>query len=236
MAEQINILLIEDDPAIIKFLRPTLEKHISEDKHFNLTVVETASAALEQLTAVAPEVILLDLGLPDMEGLQLLRRLRESTDVPVLVISARNQERDKVLSLDLGADDYLTKPFGTAELLARIRVALRHKERSKLAALPIFSYEGLHVDLVHHQVNLNGEEIKLTPIQYDLLAVLVRNVGKVVTRQQLIRAVWGSVDHDKLDSLRIYIFQLRQKLEDDPARPKYLRTESGIGYRLHGGD
>lgn len=231
MTGKISVLLIEDDPAIIKFLRPTLEK-----LHFKITVANTATAALEQLTTLAPDIILLDLGLPDMEGLQLLRRLRESTNVPVIVISARDQERDKVLSLDLGADDYLTKPFGTAELGARIRVALRHKERSNLTVQSIFCYENLRIDLVHHQVSLNNEEIKLTPIQYDLLAILARNAGKVVTRQQLIREVWGSVDNDKLDSLRIYIFQLRRKLEIEPARPKYLRTESGVGYRLYYGD
>jgi two-component system, OmpR family, KDP operon response regulator KdpE len=225
------VLLIEDEPQMRRFLVSTLRAH-------DYQVVEASSAreGLAQAAGRNPEVILLDLGLPDLDGLEVTREIRRSTHTPIIVLSARGQEHDKVTALDLGADDYLTKPFGVSELLARLRVALRH------SALPpgmqgelVFTAGELRVDLERRQVFRGDEEVHLTPTEYKLLATLIRHAGKVVTHRQLLHEVWGANYTDQSHYLRVYMAQLRHKLERDPTRPRILTTEPGIGYRLRDG-
>lgn len=222
------ILVIEDDPQIRRFLRATL---IDEGYHY--LDATTGQEGLRQVGMQHPDLIILDLGLPDLDGLEVTRRLREWTATPIIVLSARNQERDKVNALDAGADDYLTKPFGTSELLARLRVALRHAiQAAQGSDAPVFTSGDLRVDLAHRQVFVGVQEIHLTPIEYKLLLVLVQYAGKVVTRKQLLHDVWGPSYVDEMHYLRVYMGQLRHKLEADPTRPRYLITEPGVGYRL----
>jgi len=222
------ILLIEDEPQMRRFLRVTLQSH-----GYRLIEVPTAQEGLMQATTRNPDVILLDLGLPDMDGIDVTMRFREWSEVPIIIISAREQEEDKIKALDAGADDYLTKPFGAGELLARIRVALRHETlRQTGQKEPVFVVDDLKVDLATRQVFLNDKEIHLTPIEYRLLSVLIKNVGKVVTHAHLLKEVWGPVYTEQQQYLRVYMAQLRRKLETDPARPKFLINEPGIGYRL----
>ena len=222
------ILVIEDDVQIRRFLRTTLTSN-----GYRLLEATTAGEGLKQAGLHHPDVILLDLGLPDLDGLDVTRRLREWILTPIIVVSAREQERDKVSALDAGADDYLTKPFGTSELLARIRVALRHGLRAMQGdEEPVFAVGGLQVDLVHRQVSVDGTEVHLTPMEYKLLTTLVRYAGKVVTRHQLLKEVWGPSYAGEDHYLRVYMGQLRHKLEADPTRPHYLITEPGVGYRL----
>jgi two-component system KDP operon response regulator KdpE len=224
----VMVLLIEDESPMRRVLRAVLRAN-------EYAVVEAGSAreGLMQAAGRNPDVILLDLGLPDRDGLEVTRELREWTNAPIIIISARGQEQDKVMALDLGADDYLTKPFTEGELLARIRVALRH------AALPadgppdsIFETGDLHVDLLRREVLKGRDEVHLTPTEYKLLATLIRNAGKVVTHGQLLKEVWGANYRDQTHYLRVYMGQLRHKLEEDPARPRILTTEPGVGYRL----
>lgn len=228
MTESMNILVIEDEAPIRRFLRATLGS-----SGYRLIEADTGSQGLLQAAANRPALIILDLGLPDLDGLDVTRQLREWTDIPIIVLSARGQERDKVAALDAGADDYLTKPFGVEELLARIRVALRHAERARQPmAEPVVCIDDLRIDLAAREVMLAEQAIRLTPIQYDLLAVLARHAGKVVTHTQLLREVWGPHYEQERQYLRVYMGQLRQKLERDPTRPHYLLTELGVGYRL----
>ncbi len=222
------ILLIEDEPQMRRFLRVTLQSH-----GYRLIEASTGQEGLMQATTRNPDVVLLDLGLPDMDGLEVTKQLREWSEVPIIVISARGQEEDKIKALDAGADDYLTKPFGAGELLARIRVALRHKTLLHSAQNePVFVLDGLRVDLAARQVFLNEKEIHLTPIEYRLLTVLIKNAGKVVTHTHLLKEVWGPVYGGQTQYLRVYMTQLRRKLESNPARPKFLINEPGVGYRL----
>ncbi len=222
------ILAIEDDPPIRRFLRTTLTV-----QGYELVEAPTAKDGLIQATTRNPDIVLIDLGLPDMDGLDVIRKIREWSQVPIIVLSARGGENDKVEGLDAGADDYLTKPFGVGELMARIRVALRRKERnSAQASSPVMSAGPIVVDLDKHQVTVDDVEVHLTPNEYKLLAVLLRHAGKVVTHEQLLKEVWGPSHGDESHYLRIYIHQLRQKIEKDPARPKWLQTEAGVGYRL----
>jgi two-component system KDP operon response regulator KdpE len=222
------ILLIEDEPQMRRFLRITLQSHA-----YRLTEAATAQEGLMQAATRNPDVVLLDLGLPDLDGLEVTKRLREWTQTPIIVISAREQERDKVNALDAGADDYLTKPFNAGELLARIRVALRHATRRGSGRQePIFVLQNLRVDLAQRQVFLDDKEVHLTPIEYKLLTVLVRHAGKVITHNQLLKEVWGLAHVNEVQYLRVYMTQLRHKLEGDPARPRFLMNEPGIGYRL----
>ncbi len=222
------LLLIEDEPQLRRFLRATFAAH-----GFRLIEAENGQQGLMHATGHNPDLILLDLGLPDMDGIEVVKRLREWSGTPIIVVSARGQEEDKVKALDLGADDYLTKPFAASELLARIRVALRHAaSRTKDAPATVFEAEGLKVDLAKRQVHVRGEEVHLTPIEYKLLALLVRHAGKVVTQQQVLREVWGPTQTDQTHYLRVYMGHLRRKIEADPARPKLLLTETGVGYRL----
>ena len=222
------ILLIEDEPQMRRFLRTALDAN-----DYRLVEAETAKEGLAQAAARNPDVILLDLGLPDRDGLEVARELRGWSATPIIVLSARGREEDKVRALDLGADDYLTKPFGVEELLARIRVALRH------AALPpgtgpgpVFEAGDLRVDLAARRVSRAGQEIHLTPTEYKLLTTLVRHAGKVLTHRQLLKEVWGSNYLNQSHYVRVYLGQLRQKIEADPARPRLLLTEPGVGYRL----
>ena len=222
------ILLIEDEPQMRRFLRITLQGH-----GYRLTEAATGQEGLTQAATRNPDVILLDLGLPDMDGLEVTKRLREWSHVPVIVLSAREQEDDKIRALDSGADDYLTKPFGAGELLARIRVALRHVAVQHAGTeASVFVLDNLKVDFANRQVFINDTEIHLTPIEYRLLSILIKHAGKVITHSQLLREVWGAAYADQNHYLRIYMGQLRHKLETDPARPRFLINEPGIGYRL----
>jgi two-component system KDP operon response regulator KdpE len=223
-----TVLLIEDEPQIRRFLRATLTAH-----GYRLVEATTAQDGLMQAATCQPELIILDLGLPDLDGLEVTRRLREWTTMPILVLSARGQEPDKIAALDAGADDYVTKPFGVGELLARMRVALRHVQRaSQEQDAPLFAVGDLRVDLAQRRVYVAAQEVHLTPIEYRLLTTLVRYAGKVVTHRQLLNEVWGPGYVHATHYLRVYMGQLRHKLEANPARPRYLLTEPGVGYRL----
>jgi two-component system, OmpR family, KDP operon response regulator KdpE len=221
------VVLIEDEPQIRRFLRATLT-----GEGYRLFEVSTGADALVEVAQRQPDVVVLDLGLPDMDGLEVIRRLREWSTVPVIVLSARGQERDKVAALDAGADDYVSKPFSAGELLARLRVALRHAAGAAHEEGATFKVGELQVDLLRRQVHIAGVEVKLTPIEYKLLTTLVRHVGKVLTHQQLLREVWGPSHDDQAHYVRVYMAHLRHKLEAEPARPRYLLTEPGVGYRL----
>lgn len=223
-----SILLIEDESQMRRFLRVTLQGH-----GYRLYEAVSGEQGIVEATTRNPDVILLDLGLPDVDGIEVTKRFRSWSEVPIIVISAREQEEDKVRALDAGADDYLTKPFGANELLARIRVALRHVALKQSGQKePLFILAELKVDLGKRQVFLKDREIHLTPIEYRLLTVLIRNAGKVVTHTQLLKQVWGPVYSEQTQYLRVYMTSLRRKLETDPARPKFLINEPGVGYRL----
>jgi len=227
-ADGVLVLLVEDEPQMRRVLRVALTSH-----GYRLLEADSGAAGLAAATTHAPEVILLDLGLPDMDGVEVMRRLREWTRTPVIVISARGQERDKVAALDAGADDYLTKPFGVPELLARIRVARRHRDAAAdTPEEPAFAVGELRVDIASRQVFSGGEEKRLTPTEYRLLLTLVRHAGRVVTHRQLLAEAWGEAYGTQTQYLRVYMGQLRHKLEPDPARPRYFVTEPGVGYRL----
>ena len=223
-----TVLVIDDEPQIRRFLCATLEAN-----GYQLVEAATAQEGLAYAATRQPEVILLDLGLPDLDGLEVTQRLREWTTTPIIVLSARKQEADKVAALDAGADDYLTKPFGIGELLVRIRLALRHGLHAiSEPEEPVFCVGDLRVDLARRQVYVADQEVHLTPIEYKLLTTLVRYAGKVVTHRQFLKEVWRSDATDTAHSLRVYIGQLRHKLEANPAHPRYLVTEQGVGYRL----
>ncbi len=220
------VLLVEDEAQMRRFLRATLRAH-----GFGLVEAPTAAEALAVATAQAPELILMDLTLPDGDGIDLTRRIREWSRVPIIVLSARGREADRVEALDAGADDYLTKPFGVNEMLARIRVALRHA-RAAAQPAPVLEAGALRVDLARRVVTLDGREVHLTPIEYRLLALLAQNAGRVLTHQQMLREVWGAGHTHQAHYLRVYMAALRRKIERDPARPALLQTEQGVGYRL----
>jgi two-component system KDP operon response regulator KdpE len=222
------VVLIEDEPQIRRFLRATLT-----GQGYRLFETTTGADGLVEVGSRQPDVIIIDLGLPDMDGIDVIRRLREWTAAPIIVLSARGQERDKVVALDAGADDYVSKPFGAGELLARIRVALRRTAgASHEADEAAFTVGELQVDRLRRHVSLGGTEVRLTPTEYKLLTTLIRHAGKVVTHQQLLREVWGPAHSDQAHYVRIYMAHLRHKLEAEPARPRYLLTEPGVGYRL----
>lgn len=222
------ILLIEDELQMRRFLRITLQS-----QRYRVIEASTANEAMLQAASRNPDIVLLDLGLPDMDGLEVTKRLREWTQTPIIVISAREQEQDKVKALDAGADDYLTKPFNANELLARIRVASRHSLRTRSGRPePVFAFGSIRVDLSLRQVFLDDKEVHLTPLEYKLLMVLIRHAGKVVTHRQLLADVWGQAHTNEVQYLRVYMTQLRHKLEKDPARPRFFMNEPGVGYRL----
>jgi len=221
------ILLIEDEPQVRRFLRVTLQS-----QGYALIETSTGREGLTQATAHNPDVILLDLGLPDLDGLQVLGRIREWSQTPVIILSAREKEKDKIRALDAGANDYLTKPFSAGELLARIRVALRHQGIKAGLSEPVFVLDTLRVDLAKRRVFLKESEIHLTPIEYKLLAYLVKNAGKVIMHKQLLEEVWGPAYANQVHYVRIYMGMLRHKLEEDPSRPRFFMNEPGVGYRL----
>ena len=222
------VLVVEDEPQMRKFVRIALESH-----DYRVLEAQTGAEGISQAAAYTPDALLLDLGLPDIDGLEVTRRVREWSTVPILVISARGQEESKVRVLDAGADDYLTKPFGAGELMARLRVALRHAARSKEAPSAVVSIgDEIEVDLVKRRVVVRGAEVHLTPIEYKLLTTLAKHAGLVMTHRQLLERVWGPGHAHQMQYLRVYMTQLRHKLELHPARPRYLTTEPGIGYRL----
>jgi two-component system, OmpR family, KDP operon response regulator KdpE len=226
------VLVIEDEPQMRRFLRGALRAH-----QYQVVEAATAREGLAQAAGRNPDVVLLDLGLPDVDGLQVTREMRRSSRTPIIVLSARGQEHDKVTALDLGADDYLTKPFAVSELLARIRVALRHSALPPgSGADPTFRAGEVRVDLIGRKVFLRDEEAHLTPTEYKLLTTLIRHAGRVVTHRQLLQEVWGANYGDQTHYLRVYMAQLRHKLEQDPTRPRLLTTEPGVGYRLSEGD
>jgi two-component system KDP operon response regulator KdpE len=223
-----RVLVIEDEAKIRKFLRAALEAH-----HYDFAEAATAKDGILQASLRPPDLVILDLGLPDMDGLEVTRRIREWSQVPILVLSARGDESDKVAALDAGADDYITKPFGVGELAARIRVALRHESQGKGGADgPVFEARGLRIDLASRQVQAAGRDVRLTPTEFRLLAFMAKHAGKVLTHQQMLTEVWGPTHANETQYLRVYMGQLRRKLETDPAQPRFLLTEPAIGYRL----
>jgi two-component system KDP operon response regulator KdpE len=219
-----RILVVDDEPAIRRFLRVSLTAR-------GYTIYEAADgeSALQAVFSHRPDLLILDLGLPDLDGVQVTRSLREWTQIPIIILSVREQEADKISALDAGADDYLTKPFGLGELLARIRAALRHLAAT--ASEPVFREGGLCVDLTRRLVTVDEREIQLTPTEYDLLRILVMNAGKVLTHGQLLHKVWGE-GYEDMHLLRVNISNLRRKIEPDAGRPTYIHTEPGVGYRL----
>ncbi len=222
---EIRILVVDDERSIRRFLNVSLQAH-------GYVVYEAVNGqqALDDVAIQRPDLVILDLGLPDMDGATVTRKLREWTRVPIIILSVREHENDKITALDAGADDYLTKPFSVGELLARIRVALRHATPAE--NLPVFKIDELTVDLTRRQVSRAGKEIVLTPTEYDLLRIMIQHAGKVLTHHQLLDLVWGSAYTKETHLLRVNISNLRQKIEPDPARPHYILTELGVGYRL----
>jgi len=223
-----TILVIEDEPSLQKFLRVTLES-----QNYNVIEAARGEEGLRHASVAQPDLIILDLGLPDVDGIEVTRRLRAWTAIPIIIVSARGKEQDKVAALDAGADDYLTKPFGVGELLARLRVTMRHLSVAKAdTGDSVFEVGGLRVDLGRREVSVGGKAVRLTRNEFRLLGVLVKNPGRVMTHRQLLREVWGPGSAEENHYLRVYMNQLRQKLEAEPARPRYLLTEPGVGYRL----
>lgn len=220
-----RILLVDDEPSIRNLLKNTLQAN-----DFETEEAENGNLAIKKAMDFHPHLIILDLGLPDMDGLEVLKKLREWTTIPIIILTVTDAEEIKVQLLDAGANDYLTKPFGVPEFLARVRVALR--SHNAVEATPIFTSEDLEVDLNNHSVKLNGENIKLTTTEYALLSNLVRNHGRVVHQAQLLKDIWGPNAGDQFHYLRIYIGQLRKKIEGNPSSPKHIITEPGIGYRI----
>ncbi len=223
--EKLRVLAVDDEMAIRRFLRTSLTA-----EGFEMHEAATGEQALALVAKDRPDLVLLDLGLPDLDGVEVTRRLREWSQVPIIIISVRDREADKIRALDEGADDYLTKPFGLGELLARIRAALRHSK--PIEDQPVFMSGELLVDFAKRIVKLNGKELQLTPTEYGLLRMLAGNLGKVITHRQLLREVWGPAYEQDTHLLRVHMSNLRQKIEKDAARPEYIVTEPGVGYRF----
>jgi two-component system, OmpR family, KDP operon response regulator KdpE len=226
MTRTVRILIVDDEPSIHRFLKPALAA-----AGYNVLSAMDAASGLRSLAQDAPDVVVLDLGLPDLDGKDFIRQARAWSTVPIVVLSARDREAEKIESLDLGADDFVNKPFGVGELLARLRAAIRHAIQGE-GGLAVFTAGPLTVDIPRHLVSLAGEPVRLTPREFDLLALLARNAGKVVTHRQLLTAVWGPAHEQDTQYLRVYVGQLREKIEKDPSDPRLLVTEPGIGYRL----
>jgi two-component system, OmpR family, KDP operon response regulator KdpE len=222
------VLVVEDEPQMRRFIRATLTSH-----NYRLLEASTAAEAMMHATSHNPELVLLDLGLPDGDGIEITRRIRAWSRMPIIVISARGREDDKVMALDAGADDYLTKPFGVNELLARMRVALRHAKAAATATdVSEMVFGDLRIDLARREVTLQGNAVHLTPIEYKLLVLLAQNAGKVLTHQQILKEVWGPAYANQAHYVRVHMAELRKKIEANAARPKFLVTEPGVGYRL----
>ncbi len=227
MSNAATIIIVEDEAQIRRFLRTTLAA-----EGYQIVEGETGKQGLTEAATCKPDLIILDLGLPDMDGVDVVKGIRSWSAVPIIILSARAQESDKIFALDAGADDYLVKPFSVGELLARIRVALRHVSAAPSGEEGCFSVDELKVDMIHRKVTVGEVEVHLTPIEYRLLTVLVKHAGKVLTHQLLLKEVWGPNYTERAHYLRIYMGTLRHKLEKDPARPRFLLTEVGVGYRL----
>ncbi|MDZ4669346.1 MAG: response regulator [Phototrophicales bacterium] len=225
MTSGAHLLVVDDELQIRRFLRISLEAH-----GYRVDEVETGAEAIRKVAQLRPDLVILDMELPDMDGLTVLKSLREWTSTPVIILSVRDSDQDKILALDAGADDYVTKPFSVDELMARIRVAQRHSIPQETS--PIFTHGRLSVDLVARTVKVDGEIIKLTPTEYALLRYMIQYAGKVITHRQILREVWGIEYMNETHYLRVYFAQLRQKIEENPAMPQILLTESGVGYRL----
>ena len=220
-----RVLVVDDEQAILRFLRVALESQA-----YTVFEAATGQEALSDATAHKPDIIVLDLGLPDIDGVEVTRLLRQWTQIPIIILSVRGSEHDKIAALDAGADDYLTKPFGVGELLARLRATLRRASQPQGG--PVFASGDLKVDLARRLVTVAGREVQLTPNEYDLLRILVANAGKVLTHRQLLREVWGTAYEQEFHILHVNISNLRRKIEPDPARPQFIITEPGVGYRL----
>lgn len=220
-----RILVVDDEPAIQRFLHTALAEN-----EFTLFQAANGHAALAAAVTTKPDVILLDLGLPDLDGVEVISRIRQWSQVPIIVLSVRDRETDKVRALDAGADDYLTKPFGVGELLARIRVMLRRSLQQ--APEPVIRIDELEIDLARRLVRLRGETVALTPTEYELLRLLTTNAGKVLTHRQVLKQIWGTAYIEQPHVLRVNISNLRHKIENDASRPRYILTESGVGYRF----
>lgn len=222
-----HILVIDDEPQILRALRTILT-----EKKFRVTTASRGEEGLALAAAAPPDIVILDLGLPDISGIEVCARLREWTQIPIIILSVRDSEKDKVAALDKGADDYLTKPFSIEELLARVRVALRHSAQVQSKKDTVIRSGELEIDLAAHIVRRGIEEVKLTATEFKLLAYLASNTGRVLTHQSILAHVWDPADADHIEYLRVYMRQLRKKLEADPERPQYILTEPGIGYRF----
>jgi two-component system, OmpR family, KDP operon response regulator KdpE len=226
-----RILVVDDEVEIVRALQRSLSAH-----GFEVFAAYSGEEALEAVAHHRPDLMLLDLGLPGISGLEVIKEVRAQSNLPIIVLSVKETERDKVQALDLGADDYVSKPFGMNEVLARIRVALRHSAQVDSGAQPVFTAGPLRVDFAQRQVLLNGQEVKLTPTEYDLLKVFIKNRGKIMTRQMLLSQVWGTGYGAESHYLHVYVGQLRRKIEPDPANPRFILTISGVGYRFTADD
>ena len=226
MTGKTRVLVVDDELAILRFLKPALEAN-----DYEMVSSGTVAEALRRIAADAPDIVLLDLGLPDGDGKQVIQRAREWSDLPIIVLSAREREAEKIEALDLGADDYVNKPFQVGELMARMRTALRHR-MLRHAQTPLLRVGGVEIDAVRHRVTRAGAEIKLTPKEFELLSFLARHAGRVLTHKQILTAVWGPAHVEDTQYLRVYVGQLRQKIEDRPDDPQIVLTEPGIGYRV----
>lgn len=223
---KIRVLIVDDEPAILRFLKPALEAN-----SYDIFVTATVADAIKLIAAATPDIVLLDLGLPDGDGKDVIGKVREWSDVPIIVLSAREREAEKIEALDRGADDYVNKPFNVGELLARMRAALRHRMQRK-AEIPVLHIGTIEIDSIRHRVTRGGTDIKLTPKEFELLSFLSRHAGRIVTHRQILAAVWGAAHVEDTQYLRVYIGQLRQKIEENPDDPKLILTEPGIGYRV----
>lgn len=228
MEASYRVLVVDDEPEIRRFLRASLRT-----QHHEVVERDDGAGAIAAVRAEHPDLMILDLGLPDVDGVEVTRRVRAWSQIPIIILSVRHRETDKIEALNAGADDYLTKPFGVGELLARIRVVMRRV--GKMGAQPVYRVGDLTLDMDRHQVTAGGKEIGLTPTEFDILGVLIQNAGKVVTQRQLIHKVWGAAYEDEARLLRVNISNLRRKIEPNPARPTYILTELGVGYRLRDG-
>jgi two-component system KDP operon response regulator KdpE len=226
MSASTRVLVVDDEPAIHRFLTPALVAN-----NYEVLRADTGNEALRRIASDVPDVVVLDLGLPDIDGKDVIGRVREWSDVPIVVLSARDREAEKITALDRGADDFVNKPFGVGELMARLRAALRHRMQ-RTGETPIVRIDGLEIDIPRRRVCRDGEEVRLTPKEFELLGFFTRHAGKVVTHKQVLNAVWGPAHESDTQYLRVYVGQLRQKVEPDPAEPSVVLTEPGIGYRL----